>query len=85
MSYSLNLLKIGAILLALFLSLPLLSIFTELLYVIFQNFSTQNSTEILAIKENLNHFFSYLFIKFIKDTFLVLLGVLSLSLIIGVS
>lgn len=85
MPYSLNLLKTGAILLALFLSLPLLSIFTELLYVIFQNLNTQDSNEILTIKENLNHFFSYLFIKFLKDTFLVLLGVLSLSFIIGVS
>jgi len=85
MHHSLKLLKIGAICIALFLCLPVLGIFAELLYVVFQNFRIENSAEILNIKQNLQHFFSYLFIKFIKDTFLVLLGVLSFSFIIGVS
>ncbi|HEB9333724.1 TPA: iron ABC transporter permease [Campylobacter coli] len=77
--------KIGAILLALFLTLPIFGIFAELFYILFQNFNTSNLAEISSIKENLNHFFDYLFLKFIKDTLIVSIGVLLLSLILGVS
>ncbi|MBM0636480.1 iron ABC transporter permease [Campylobacter sp. VicNov18] len=77
--------KIGAILLALLLALPVFGIFAELFYIIFQNFDTNNSMAFLPIKENLNHFFDYLFLKFIKDTFIIGVGVLFLSLILGVS
>lgn len=76
--------KIGAILLALFLALPILSIFIELFIALFfENFTDAKLLE--SVKENLNHFFSYLFLKFIKDTFFVSLGVLSLSIVLGVS
>ncbi|EAK5904135.1 iron ABC transporter permease [Campylobacter coli] len=77
--------KIGAILLALFLTLPIFGIFAELFYILFQNFNTSNLAEISSIKENLSHFFDYLFLKFIKDTLIVSIGVLLLSLILGVS
>ncbi|HEG0274062.1 TPA: iron ABC transporter permease [Campylobacter coli] len=77
--------KIGAILLALFLTLPIFGIFAELFYILFQNFNTSNLAEISSIKENLSHFFEYLFLKFIKDTLIVSIGVLLLSLILGVS
>ncbi len=77
--------KIGAILLALLLSLPVFSIFAELFYIIFQNFSQNDLSELLLIKENLAHFFDYLFLKFIKDTFIITFGVLFLSLILGIS
>ena len=81
---SLKFFKIGAILLALFLALPILSIFIELFIALFfENFTDTKLLE--SLKENLNHFFSYLFLKFIKDTFFVSLGVLSLSVILGVS
>ncbi|EMD0129381.1 iron ABC transporter permease, partial [Campylobacter coli] len=49
--------KIGAILLALFLTLPIFGIFAELFYILFQNFNTSNLAEISSIKENLSHFF----------------------------
>ncbi|EAL9859343.1 iron ABC transporter permease [Campylobacter jejuni] len=77
--------KLGAILLALFLTLPIFGIFAELFYILFQNFNTSNLAEISSIKENLSHFFDYLFLKFIKDTLIVSIGVLLLSLILGVS
>lgn len=77
--------KFGAILLALFLLYLFFSIFAELFYILFQNFNTNNLTEFLSIKENLSHFFDYLFLKFIKDTFIISIGVLCLSLILGVS
>ncbi len=77
--------KIGAILLVLFLTLPIFGIFAELFYILFQNFNTSNLAEISSIKENLSHFFDYLFLKFIKDTLIVSIGVLLLSLILGVS
>ncbi|EGT3394115.1 iron ABC transporter permease, partial [Campylobacter coli] len=48
--------KIGAILLALFLTLPIFGIFAELFYILFQNFNTSNLAEISSIKENLSHF-----------------------------
>lgn len=77
--------KLGAILLALFLALPIFGIFAELFYILFQNFNTSNLAEFSSIKENLSHFFNYLFLKFIKDTFIISVGVLCLSLILGVS
>ncbi|EIK2238277.1 iron ABC transporter permease, partial [Campylobacter jejuni] len=77
--------KLGAILLALFLALPIFGIFAELFYILFQNFNTSNLTQFSSIKENLSHFFDYLFLKFIKDTFIISVGVLCLSLILGVS
>ncbi|EAK6771058.1 iron ABC transporter permease, partial [Campylobacter jejuni] len=77
--------KLGAILLALFLALPIFGIFAELFYILFQNFNTSDLTQFSSIKENLSHFFDYLFLKFIKDTFIISMGVLCLSLILGVS
>lgn len=85
MPHSLKALKIGAFCIALFLCLPVLSIFGELLYVFFQNIWSENSAQIASIKGNLQHFFTYLFIRFIKDTFLVVLGVLFCSFVLGVS
>ncbi len=86
---SLKFFKLGAILLALFLSLPILGIFIEiLLSLFFGDFSNTNLSQDLvlnSIKDNLYHFFSYLFLKFVQDTFFVSLGVLSLSIILGVS
>ncbi|EAK4973302.1 iron ABC transporter permease, partial [Campylobacter jejuni] len=48
--------KLGAILLALFLALPIFGIFAELFYILFQNFNTSNLTQFSSIKENLSHF-----------------------------
>lgn len=89
MHQSLKFLKIVAVLSAIFLTLPILSIFIELFAgLLFESLNDGSSNGILIfkiIKVNLNHFFSYLFLKFIKDTFLVSLGVLSLSVVLGVS
>ncbi|MCX2683078.1 iron ABC transporter permease [Campylobacter sp. MIT 21-1685] len=85
MTYSLKALKIVAVCIALFLCLPVLSIFGELLSVFFQNLWFENPSQLTSIKDNLHHFFTYLFIRFIKDTFLVVFGVLFCSLILGVS
>ncbi|MCI5968320.1 ABC transporter permease [Helicobacter sp.] len=82
---TLKALKIGAILLALFMLLPVISIFIELFYILIQSFNSQNLTEIVTIKENLAHFFNYLFLKFVKDTFIVTIGVVILSLFLGLT
>ncbi|MDX2323483.1 ABC transporter permease [Campylobacter hepaticus] len=77
--------KLGAILLALLLALPVFGIFIELFYIIFQNFNTNDTSTFLPIKANLEHFFNYLFLKFVKDTFIITIGVLFLSLVLGIS
>lgn len=82
---SLKIYQIGAILLALLLALPIFGIFAELFYILLQNLSANASPELKSIRDNLHHFFSYLFLKFIKDTLIISLGVLFLSLILGIS
>lgn len=48
------------------------------------NLNTENLTEISTIKENLSHFFEFLFLRFIKDTFIVLFFTLLICFILGV-
>lgn len=80
-----RLLRIGAIAIVLVLIMPIFGIFIELIYVIFKAFLTDNVNEFIVLKDNLSHFFNFLFLKFIKDTFIVGFFVVLFTLLIGVS
>lgn len=82
---TLKLLKTGAILLALLMLLPIISIFIELFYIVIQNLDNENLDEVLKIRDNLVHFFEFLLLKFVKDTLIVTFGVLTLSLFFGIT
>lgn len=85
MSKSLKFYKAGAIFIALIFTLPIFGIFTELFYMLYASLDLAEESKLLTIKENLNHFFKYLFFKFIKDTAIISFGVLFLSLVLGIS
>lgn len=48
------------------------------------NSTPENLAELSTIKENLSHFFEFLFLRFIKDTFIVLFFTLLFCFILGV-
>lgn len=77
--------KIGAFILTLIILIPILSIFVELFHILYLSFFDTNSTAFTELKANLSHFFSYLFLKFIKSTFIVCFFTLLCSVILGSS
>ncbi|MDO4674567.1 iron ABC transporter permease [Campylobacter sp.] len=78
-------LRAGAMGVVLALTLPVFAIFIELFYVLGQNFLQQDFATLSTIKENLNHFFDFLLLKFLKDTFIVSFFVVFMSVFLGVS
>ena len=82
------LIKLCALVLALFVAIPILSVFGEVSFIFYEFFTQDESTQAAAaaaeVRENLQHFFKYLFARYITDTLLVSLGTLLLASVIGV-
>ena len=77
-------LQILAIMMTFIIIIPILGSFGETAYIFFQSL-LQDSALTQEIQANLRHFFTFLFPRFITNTFLISSCVLFLSAIIGVS
>ena len=77
--------KLLGILLALLLIIPVISIFIAFCIYLYQALASSDAARLDEMSKNLNHFFDFLFLRFVKDTFIVAFFVLSICAILGVS
>ncbi|MEE3744881.1 ABC transporter permease [Campylobacter porcelli] len=77
--------KFLGILLAFLVIIPVISIFIEFGTYLYQAFAGSDLARLEEVSKNLNHFFDFLFLRFVKDTFIVAFFVLVICYILGVS
>ena len=77
--------KFLGILLAFLVIIPVISIFIEFGVYLYQALASSDAARLDEISRNLNHFFDFLFLRFVKDTFIVAFFVLAICAILGVS